>query len=56
LNQFREELDEAKAAMIMRPNVDNAIKFIRYQNEMFAKADVVTANWQDALLVEPSLI
>jgi len=22
LNQFREELDEAKAAMIMRPNVD----------------------------------
>jgi hypothetical protein len=55
LNQFREELDEAKAAMIMRPNVDNTIKFIRYQNEMFAKADVVTANWQDALLVEPSL-
>ena len=55
LNQFREELDEAKAAMIMRPNVDSTIKFIRYQNEMFAKADVVTANWQDALLVEPSL-
>ena len=55
LNQFSEELDEAKAAMIMRPNVDNTIKFIRYQNEMFAKADVVTANWQDALLVEPSL-
>ena len=55
LNQFREELDEAKAAMIMRPNVDSTIRFIRYQNEMFAKADVVTANWQDALLVEPSL-
>ncbi len=55
LNQFRDELDEAKAAMIMRPNVDNTIKFIRYQNEMFAKADVVTTNWQDALLIEPSL-
>ncbi len=55
LNQFRKELDEAKATMIMRPNVDNTIKFIKYQNEMFFKADVVTANWQDALLVEPSL-
>lgn len=55
LNQFREELDEAKAEMIMRPSVDNTRKFIRYQNEMFAKADVVTTNWQDALLVEPSL-
>ena len=55
LRQFSEDLDEAKAAMIIRPSVDNTIKFIRYQNEMFAKADVVTTNWQDALLVEPSL-
>ena len=55
LKQFSEDLDEAKAAMIMRPSVDNTIKFIRYQNEMFAKADVVTTNWQDALLVDPSL-
>lgn len=55
LQRFSQELDEAKAAMIMRPNIENTAKFIEYQNEMFAKADVVTENWQNAMLVYPHL-
>ena len=55
LQEFSQELDEAKAAMIMRPNIENTAKFIQYQNEMFRKADVVTENWQDAMLIHPSL-
>jgi len=55
LKQFSAELDDAKAAMIMRPSVANTQKFIKYQNEMFKKADVVSVNWRDAMLVEPEL-
>lgn len=55
LQQFSQELDEAKAAMIIRPNIENTAKFIEYQNEMFRKADVVTENWQDAMLIYPNL-
>lgn len=55
LEEFKADLEEAKAAMIIRPSVANTINFIKYQNEMFAKADKVSANWQDAMLVEPSL-
>lgn len=55
LEEFKTELEEAKAAMIMRPSIENTIRFRKYQNEMYAKADKVTINWQDAALIEPGL-
>jgi conjugal transfer pilus assembly protein TraF len=55
LEEFTAELNEAKAAMIMRPSVDNTKKFIEYQNKMFKKADLVLVNWRDAILSSPGL-
>lgn len=55
LKEFQEKMEEAKAAMIMAPSVQNARAYIKYQNEMFLKSELVSSNWQSALLMYPEL-
>ncbi len=55
LEVFQAKLEEAKAAMIMRPNIENTKRYIQYQNELFLKSDLVSANWKKTLLYYPEL-
>ena len=55
LNQFKEELEERKAKMIMRPSIENTREFIKYQNEMYNKAGKVSQNIREVMLVYPEL-
>lgn len=55
LNAFQAELEEKKAAMIMRPSLENSYKYLEHQNFLFTKAAIVGENWQEALLRYPEL-
>ena len=55
LNAFKEELEERKAKMIMRPSIENTREFIKYQNEMYSKADKVSENIREVMLIYPEL-
>ena len=55
LNQFKEELEERKATMIMRPSIENTREYIKYQNEMYSKAGKVSQNIRDVMLLYPEL-
>ena len=55
LKEFKEELEERKARMIMRPSIENTREFIKYQNEMYNKADKVSENIREVMLIYPEL-
>ena len=55
LEQLQKDLEERKAAMIMRPSIENAKRYIQYQNEAFKRADKVSEYWQAAILSDPNL-
>lgn len=55
LLEFQEQMEEAKAQMIMNPSIENTAKYIQYQNEMFLKSDLVSKSWQATLLERPHL-
>jgi len=55
LQDFQEEIEQAKAAMIMTPSATNASKYIKLQNEMFKKASKVGKTWQAAMLSDPDI-
>lgn len=55
LNEFKEGLEERKATMIMRPSIENTKEYIKYQNEMYRKADRVSQNIREVMLVYPGL-
>lgn len=55
LKEFQGKMEEAKAAMIMFPSIQNTKEYIEFQNSMFVKSDQVSRNWQSALLMYPEL-
>ena len=55
LQAFQEEIEQAKAAMIMTPSVENSRKYIKLQNKMFIRASEVSKNWQAAMLADPEI-
>lgn len=55
LEQFRKDMDESKAEMIVHPSVETVERYLLSQNRMFKQADEVEKAWQMALLVHPEL-
>ena len=55
LQTFQQQLELRKAAMIMQPSVENTRRYIEYQNMMMKKADIVSNNWQQAMMTYPHL-
>ena len=55
LQRFQTELEEKKAMMIMSPSIGNTKEFIRYQNEMYRKAGMVSKNMREVMLINPEL-
>lgn len=55
LHAFQKSLEESRAAMIMRPSVENTMKYLKYQREVFLRSDIVSKNWQEAMLIDASL-
>ena len=55
LQSFQKEFEEAKAEMVMHPSLDSTRKYIKYQRQLFQKADEVSKYWREAMLVYPEL-
>ena len=55
LDMIKQELEYRKASLVIHPTLDNARKYIEFQNTVFNNASEVSRIWQVALLKYPEL-
>ena len=55
LEGLQKELEYHKAKLVLYPTIENARKYMKYQQEVFEKASKVSQVWQAALLKYPDL-